>query len=55
MKKHQAKKHTFNMSELMNVRKGKIEMNNGNLLKLPIQVKIADLGNACWHHHHFST
>jgi serine/threonine-protein kinase SRPK3 len=22
---------------------------------LPLKVKIADLGNACWKHHHFST
>ena len=30
-------------------------MNKKNKLKLPIELKIADLGNACWKHHHFST
>ena len=37
------------------MKKGKIQINRGEKLKLPIRVKIADLGNACWTHHYFST
>ena len=42
------------LSDLFDVRKGKIQINKKNKLKLPIKVKIGDLGNACWKHHHFS-
>lgn len=40
---------------LFDLKKGKIRMSNPKALQLPINVKIADLGNACWKHHHFST
>lgn len=43
------------VEELFNMQKGKIVFNRGEKLKLPLNVKIADLGNACWKHHHFST
>lgn len=27
----------------------------GKPLDENVRIKIADLGNACWHHHHFAT
>jgi serine/threonine-protein kinase SRPK3 len=43
------------LEELFDLKKGKIVFNRGEKLKMPFKVKIADLGNACWKHHHFST
>ena len=43
------------MDELFDIKKGRIQLNRGEKLKLPIRVKIADLGNACWTHHHFAS
>lgn len=37
------------------MKKGKIKFNKGEKLTKPFTIKIADLGNACWKHHHFST
>ena len=43
------------MDDLFDIKKGRIKFNRGNQLKKPFNIKIADLGNACWKHHHFST
>jgi serine/threonine protein kinase len=43
------------ISDLLDIKKGSLDINGLHSLKLPFTIKIADLGNACWKHHHFST
>ena len=43
------------IEDLFDMKKGKISFNRGEKLKFPFKIKIADLGNACFKHHHFST
>ena len=43
------------MQQLFSAFDTKIVMDKGPKLEEGFKVKIADLGNACWEHHHFAT
>jgi serine/threonine-protein kinase SRPK3 len=43
------------IQEILGLRKDGLDMRCPKDLQLPLRIKIADLGNACWKHHHFST
>ena len=52
-KKSKGKKKTT--KELFSAFDTKLVLDKGPKLEKGFQVKIADLGNACWEHHHFAT
>lgn len=49
------KKEKKNAQDLFSAFSTKLILDKGPKLEKGFKVKIADLGNACWEHHHFAT
>lgn len=49
------KKEKKSAKDLFSAFSTKLVLDKGPKLEKGFKVKIADLGNACWEHHHFAT